>query len=241
MNKKENSRAAAFKFKPELISTYLLPALLFLSFPFIIYAHYLIFLKVPNEKIMGAVQRIFYFHVGAATSTYLIGGILLIASISYLLTSHKIFNALNIAAAEVALLLASITLISGSIWGHSAWNTWFRWEPRLVSFLILWFILLSLCFFRRWANPDKAALQSAVLGIVAAMMIPIVIYSIKLFPNLIQLHPIVVEKGGLRDQRFIYALSWSILAFAILSSLLLSFRALIEILEQDYKIRDKNG
>lgn len=166
----------------------------------------LVFMVVPSEQVMGAVQRIFYFHVASAFACYLSLAVLLCAGACYLVNRKLAWDLLGEAAASVAMLFASIVLVSGMIWGHSAWNTWWRWEPRLVSFLVLWLILLSYVLLRRFA--DRSAQEqtfAAVLGIIAAAQVPIVIFSISLLAQSEQLHPQVVAKQGLTDLRYVAA------------------------------------
>lgn len=176
----------------------------------------LVFAVVPNEQVMGAVQRIFYFHVGAAFACYLCLAVLLGAGACFLVNRKQEWDLIGEAAAAVALLFASIVLTSGMIWGHSAWNTWWRWEPRLVSFLVLWLILLSYTLLRRFADRNAQERSfAAVLGIVAAVQVPIVIFSISLLAQSEQLHPQVVAKQGLTDYRYVAAFVLSSLAMCI--------------------------
>ena len=160
-------------------------------------ANYLIFIYVPNERVMGAVQRIFYFHVASAFACYLAFAIVLISSILYLVRKNKSYDALNVAAAEVGFLFCTIVLISGMIWGKAAWGTWFRMEPRLVTFLLLWLIFLAFNILRVFGEPRLVANHSAILGIVGAITVPLMVYSIKILPAFKQLHPQVIEKAGL--------------------------------------------
>ena len=110
------------------------------------------------------------------------------------------------------------------IWGHSAWNTWFSWEPRLVTFLLLWLLLLAYNILRVFADDEKVATHAAVLGIISAVNVPIVIYSIRLLPNISQLHPIVVEKQGLKDPLFTYGMFYCMAAVVVLQFLLILIR-----------------
>ncbi len=167
----------------------------------------IVFLVVPNERVMGAVQRIFYFHVGSAMACYAMIVLLLIGSSFYLATRENAWDAIAEAGAFVAFVFASIVLLTGSIWGHSAWNTWWRWEPRLVSFLILWLLLFSYVLLRQFSSgAERAGAFAAVLGILIALNVPVVIFSIKLLSHAEQLHPEVVAQRGLRDWRFILGL-----------------------------------
>lgn len=191
---------------------------------YIAYCNYLVFMVVPNEKIMGPVQRIFYFHVGAATASYVSIALMLLGSVMYLATRKKESDILAHASAEVGFVLCTIVLISGMIWGHSAWNTWFNWEPRLVTFLLLWLLLLAYNILRMFADAEKVATHGAVLGIISAVNVPIVIYSIKLLPNIAQLHPQVVEKQGLKDPLFVSTMFYCMLGVIILQFLLIAIR-----------------
>lgn len=220
--------------RKEKFSIYLIAILL--MWLFVTGSLWLVFMYVPNEKVMGAVQRIFYFHVGSAFASYVSVFVLLAGGVGYLATRAKKFDATLIGASEVGFLFCSMTLASGMIWGNSAWNTPFRWEPRLVSFLLLWCIFLSLLLLRRFGDPIRVPQHSAALAIVAALMVPIVVYSVKLLPQFAQLHPQVVAERGLKDPRFTTAMLWSSCSLVALSLVLITGRIKIAILEK--KIRE---
>lgn len=198
----------------------------------IFYALYLIFLVVPNERFMGPVQRIFYFHVGAAIASYLAVGVVLIASLYYMATRDIRADTVSMAAGEAGFLFSSIVMLSGMTWGHSAWNTWFRFEPRLVTFLVLWLIFLTFILLRQFGEQKKIPEHSAVLGILGALTVPMVIYSIKLLPAFAQLHPEVITKGGLADDDMEYGLLIGILAMTSLLATLIWIRTRIGLLEK---------
>jgi len=159
--------------------------------------HYLVFMVVPNERTMGPVQRILYFHVGSAFACYCSAALVLGGGLWYLATRESRADLLARAAAEVGFVFCSMVLFSGMIWGHSSWNTWFRWEPRLVTFLLLWFVFLAFNLLRTFGDRAKVAVHSAVLGIVGAITVPLVVFSVYFLPNVPQLHPKEVVVGGL--------------------------------------------
>ena len=202
--------------------------LLALSLVLIAIANYLIFMVVPNEQVMGAVQRIFYFHVASAFACYLSFGLVFIFSILYLAKKKRIFDSFNVAAAEVGFLFCTIVLISGMIWGKAAWGTWFRMEPRLVTFLFLWLIFLAFNILRAFGVSSFKANHSAILGIVGAVTVPIMVYSIKLLPAYKQLHPQVIEKAGL-PAVMLNTMLFTSLAVIVFQFLLISIRFRIEI------------
>lgn len=202
---------------------YLLPAITLIS---VLVANYFVFIGVPNERVMGAVQRLFYFHVGSAFSVYFTLGVLFLASVCFLSTRVYLFDALARAAGELSFVLASAVLLTGIVWGHSAWNVWWRWEPRLVSMLILWLLVMAYSVLRASSRFDTESLRggAAVLGIVSAIQVPIVVYSVKLMPQVAQLHPQAVSSQGLEDSNYIVALLLAIFAMLIFSVWLLVVR-----------------
>jgi len=181
---------------------------------------------------MGAVQRIFYFHVATAMNSYLMIGALLFCSAFYLVTKNDLWDMLAASAAEISFVLCSIVLATGMIWGHSAWNTWWRWEPRLVSFLVLWFILFSYVIFRGASKSlYERGTYSAIIGIVSALNVPIVMFSIKLLDHREQLHPEVVAEQGLGDVRFVYTFIAATVAVLFFSLWLFVIRARQQLLD----------
>ncbi len=205
-----------------------------LSFLLLELALIFVFKIVPDEKIMGAVQRIFYFHVGAAFTSYLLVAVLLMASIFYLASKKVVWDLLAESANYVGFIFCSIVLATGMIWGHSAWNTWWRWEPRLVSSLALWLILLVYMLLRKFTeNDSKQRNFAAVLAIISSLFVPIVIFSIKIMNQNEQLHPQVVGREGLQDPSFKYALLIASLALITFGFNMLLVRLGNRLLEQE--------
>lgn len=209
--------------------------LLLITAPLLAWTCYYIFMVVPNERVMGAVQRIFYFHVGSAIAAYCAFALVLIAALGFLSTRKLAFDVLLQAAGEVALVFCSIVLTSGMIWGHSAWNTWFRWEPRLVTFLLLWLLALALNILRMFGNKNRVAAHCSVLGILGALTVPLVVFSIKLMPGLVQLHPVVVENRGLKDPSFVTGMFLGMGTLVLLQFLLIALRTRIGFVERQQK------
>lgn len=188
-------------------------------------AQYYVFMVVPNEQVMGAVQRVFYFHVASALACYAAFAVVFVASVTYLATRSERADLLSVAAGEVGFVLCTIVLVTGMIWGHSAWNTWFRWEePRLVTFLVLWLIFLSFAVLRNFGDPTKTAVHGSILGILGALSVPIVYVSIKFLPQSARLHPEVIERGGLKDPTYWQAFGLSVAGLMALCALLIWVR-----------------
>src|SRR5690606_31875023 len=145
-----------------------------------------------------------------------------------LATNQKIYDAGNVSAAELGVVLTTSVLFSGVSWGYSAWNTPFRLESRLVAFLLLWLVFLSFVLLRAFGDDNRIATHSAILGVVGAVMVPVMIYSVKLLPQVAQLHPQVLEKRGIQDPDMQLALIITILAMCVLQFAFLFIRIRIE-------------
>lgn len=165
-----------------------------ITFALMLAAIYAVFIYAPLERVMREVQKIFYFHVGVAWNAALAFLVVFAASILYLKTKDLKWDRLGLASGEIGVLFTTLVLVTGPIWGKSAWNTWWTWEPRLTSTLVLWFIYLAYFLVRgAVAEHHRKATLSAVFGIIGFCNIPIVYYSVHLWRVS---HPVVFGSGG---------------------------------------------
>ncbi|MGH9797855.1 MAG: cytochrome c biogenesis protein CcsA, partial [Candidatus Polarisedimenticolia bacterium] len=124
-----------------------------------------VFAVVPGERTMGAVQRIFYFHVPSAINAFLGVALCALFSLLYLWRRERRFDILAHGSAELAVLFCSIVLITGPLWARPVWGVWWTGEVRLTSTLVLWLILVGYLVLRASAeNPDQAARWGAVVA-----------------------------------------------------------------------------
>lgn len=187
-------------------------------------ALYLIFLSAPEEKVMGAVQKIFYFHVPLAAVTFLSVFVLLAAAMGYLWTRHAGWDHLSVASAEVGLLFCTLVLITGPIWAKPAWGAWWTWEAKLTTTLILWLLLAGILLAREYAaTKEQGARVASVLGVVAALDVPIVYKAVDWWRGQ---HPIVFGPGKKNPLApgMLAALLVSMLVFVLLYALLVAAR-----------------
>lgn len=141
----------------------------------------------PIERLQGAAQKIFYLHVPAAiwteTAMILVG----VAGIFYLFLHDARLDRFAAASAEVGTVFATIVLTTGPIWGKPIWGTWWTWDARLTSMLLLFFLYLGYLLLRgAVADPELRARYSAVLGICGTALVPFIHLSVYFFPTL---HP----------------------------------------------------
>ena len=154
-------------------------------------ACYAIFVIAPQEVTMGDTQRIVYLHVAVAWCG-LAGCIVMGASAAiYLARRTSAWDHWSQAAAELGWLCTTLTLATGSLWAHEAWNTWWTWEPRLTASLILWIIFAGYFLVRSSIDdPERRARLSAVLAIIAVADVPLIIMATRWFRGI---HPVTPQ------------------------------------------------
>jgi len=189
-------------------------------------ALYMVFMWVPTEADQGIVQRIFYFHVPCAWVAFASFGLVAVAGVFYLWLGGQIWDDLGYAAVEVGMLFCTLVLITGSLWAKPIWGTWWTWDSRLTTTFVLWLMYAGYLMLRAMADDTpQVARFGAVVGIVAALDVPVVIVSVRLWRTI---HPavLVTRQGGhgLDDPRMVVTLLVSLAAFTLLFAWLLMLR-----------------
>lgn len=194
---------------------------------------YLVFGYAQIESTMLEVQKIFYYHVSAALTVYLAFGINCLFSIKYLIQRKSNDDLLAAASAEIGLIFCTIVLLSGPIWARYAWNTWWNWEPRLTSTLVLWLMYIGYFILRSALEADKRKLYSAVLGVIAFVDVPIVHFATKFWKS--EAHP---ERGAKFDiaPSMLYTFLVVLAACIILFTLLLIVRYRMQTTQTRYEM-----
>ena len=211
---------------------------------------YFIFVVAPTDIVLGNIQRIFYIHVPMAIMSFLGFFIVFLGSLGYFgVWNHiRIYKVLNLkcvqlntwdaiahSAAEVGVIFVTLALITGVIWAKPVWGTWWTWEPRLTTTLILWLIYVSYLMLRTYAtNKKQGAVYSAVIGIIGFVDVPIVYYSVVWWRSI---HPSAVlgpfaESNSL-DPTMNLILLFSFLTISVLFTYLLLERIALRKTEDD--------
>ena len=128
------------------------------------------FFLTPDDARQGATVKIIYLHVPAAMMAINIWIMMLVASLIWLVRRHHVSALAARAAAPVGIVMTLVALFTGAVWGQPMWGTWWAWDPRLTSFLILFLFYLG--FVALWAaveDPDTAADLTGVLCIVGSV------------------------------------------------------------------------
>src|SRR5262249_27452229 len=126
-----------------------------------------VFMYVPNERMQGVVQRIFYFHVNSAWAAFLGFFVAAGASAVFLWRGRREHDRLAQAAVEVGMLFCTMVLTTGPIWARPTWGTWWTWDPRLTMTVILWTIFAVYLVLRTVGRDDaQIARYAAVLAVI---------------------------------------------------------------------------
>jgi heme exporter protein C len=175
-----------------------------------------IFYPIGNQVQACQACRIIYVHVPSAWLAYLAFCVVCVASVAYLRTEVRRWDTLARASAEVGVVFTTLTLITGSLWGRPVWGTWWSWDARLTTTLILWFIYLAYLMLRAYvANERHAPRYAAVLGIVGFVAVPINYFSVTLWRTL---HPdvaIVRVEGPAMPAYMLQTLAVALVAFTL--------------------------
>ncbi len=157
-------------------------------------ALYMAFLYAPRERNMGDVQRIFYFHLGAAWVGFFAFFVTMVSGILYLRQGIQRWDITGNASAEVGTVFMTMAIFSGSLWAKPVWNTWWTWDPRLTISAIQWLLYLAYFMLRAGIeNPGQRARFAAVYGIIAFLTVPLSFMSIRFWRTI---HPVVTSGDG---------------------------------------------
>ncbi len=182
----------------------------------------------PLETTEGHVQRIFYVHVPVSWSAFVAFFVVFVSSILFLIKRSEKWDWLAVSAAELGLLMTTLSLISGIIWGRPTWGVWWVWDPRLTSTLLMWMIYVGYLMVRAFSSEaGRGSRMAAVIGIIGFADVPVVYYSVVWWQNI---HPQpLIRPGDLElTGSMALVLLTSTIVFTIFLFYLISRRFLLE-------------
>jgi len=195
----------------------------------------------PREAVMGDVQRVFYFHVASGWVGALAFLVAAVAGVIHLLRGRRRWDAVGLASVEIGLAFTLANLISGSVWARPIWNTWWTWDPRLVTASVMELVYIAYLLLRQGIeDPDRRARFGAVYAIIGFLSVPLTFLSIRIFRTI---HPVVVGNNdptaqGTFDmsppmlQTFLFSLFVFTLLYVVLLWHRVRMQALAEAVEQ---------
>jgi heme exporter protein C len=145
----------------------------------------------PTEQTMGDAQRVLYVHVAVAWVALAAFIAMAACGLGFLLGRNLQWDHWSQAACEVGWLCSTLTLMTGSLWAHAAWGTWWTWDPRLTTSFILWaFYCGNLILRSGLEEPHQRARLGAVLALIGAADVPLVVMATRWFRGV---HPVAPE------------------------------------------------
>jgi heme exporter protein C len=187
----------------------------------------------PPDYQQGDSARIMFVHVPSAWLASLVYVIMAVASVVSLVWRHALADVAAKAAAPLGAVFTAGALITGSLWGEPTWGTWWVWDARLTSVLVLFFLYLG--YMALWAaieDEQKAARAAAILCLVGAINIPIINRSVEWWNTLHQPASIFRAGGPSMHESLLYPLLVNALAFSVAFAALHLAAMRVEILKR---------
>lgn len=196
------------------------------------------FFFTPDDYRQGSTVKIIYIHVPSAMMAINIWVMMLVTSLVWLIRRHHVSVLAAKGAASVGVVMTLIALVTGAVWGQPMWGTWWVWDPRLTSFLILFLFYLGyLALWEAIDNPDTAADLTSVLCIVGSVFALLSRYAVNFWNQGLHQGASVMRAGAVTgtdteekvSNIFFYPLLLCIIGFVLLFVALVFLRTRTEI------------
>ena len=194
---------------------------------------------VPPDRLMGETVRILFIHVPAAWLG--MGGwtTIAVASLVFLVWRHPLASIAARGAAVPGLVFTIICLVTGSIWGRPTWGTWWVWDGRLTSMLVLAFLYVAYIALAQTAEREGVSARiPAIFGLIGAVNIPIINRSVVWWNSLHQ-PPSITAGGSAIDAAYLAPLAVAVLGFSLIFGgvVLMRMRALLADVQAEARLR----
>jgi heme exporter protein C len=188
----------------------------------------------PADYQQGEGYRILFVHVPAAVLSMMIYGVMATAAAVGLIWRMNVAHAVASSCAVIGASFTVVCLITGSLWGRPMWGTWWEWEPRLTSELLLLFLYLGYMGLRNAIDDTaRADRTSAVLAIVGVVNLPVIHYSVDWWSSLHQGHSLLkLARPSMPASMYLPALAMLLAATLFFAAVLL-VRARGEVLRRE--------
>ena len=198
---------------------------------------YLGLFVAPADYQQGESVRIMYLHVPAAWMSMMIYGIMAIMGFIALVWRIRIMEVMIISSAPIGAAFTMIALITGSLWGRPTWGTYWVWDARLTSELVLLFLYFGvIALYNSFDEPRKAARAASLMSIVGAINLPIIHFSV-LWWNTLHQGSSIGTSGNSIHPSMLWPLLYMAIAFKLYYGANLLSRARLRLLAQDHRKR----
>ena len=208
------------------ITSFLIPWLMGILVIFFIAGVYLALFRSPDDIVQGSAVRIMYVHVPSAWLALFSYLLLAVCSIFFIIWRHPLADILSRSIAPVGALFALLTLVTGSIWGRPMWGTWWVWDARLTSMLILFIFFMGyIALSNAFEKNERGSRPAALLAIAGSINLPIVKFSVDWWNTLHQPASIMRSGGISIDISMLWPLTIMALAFQTFFILIIILRS----------------
>ncbi len=198
------------------IANWLIPLLAVFTLIFLITGLYLGF-SAPQDFQQGATVQIMFIHVPAAWIAMMCYSIMTVSALGTLVWKHPLADVSIRAAAPIGAAFTFLALLTGSLWGKPMWGTWWVWDARLTSVLILFIIYMGLiALARAIEEPVTAARSLAIVTLIGFINIPIIKFSVNWWNTLHQPASVSRLSKPAMDVVFLYPLLTMAIAYSLL-------------------------
>jgi heme exporter protein C len=198
---------------------------------------YLGLFVAPADYQQGESVRIMYVHVPAAWMSMMIYGLMAIMGFIALVWRIRIMEVMVISSAPIGAAFTIIALITGSLWGRPTWGTYWVWDARLTSELVLLFLYFGvIALYNSFDEPRKAARAASLMAIVGAINLPIIHFSV-LWWNTLHQGSSIGTSGNSIHPSMLWPLLYMAIAFKLYYGANLLSRARLKLLKQDHRKR----
>ena len=174
-------------------------------------------LSAPDDYQQGATVKIMFIHVPNAWLSMFVWGVMSVSALGTLVWRHPLADVSAQAAAPLGAAFTFLALITGSLWGRPMWGTYWEWDARMTSVLVLFVMYLGLiALWRSVEDPARAARAAAVLTLVGAINLPIIKFSVDWWNTLHQPASVLRVGGPALDKAFLIPLLIMGVAFSLL-------------------------
>ena len=194
----------------------------------------------PPDYLQGESVRILYVHVPAAWLGMAGWSSIAIASLVQLVWRHPLAGVAGRAVALPGALFTAICLVTGSIWGRPTWGTWWEWDGRMTSMLVLLFLYIAYIALAD-ASEERTSVSrtTAIFGMVGAINLPVIKYSVEWWNTLHQAPSITLSGGSKIASELLWPLGFTTLGFTLLFAgiVLMRMRAILAVAKLEARLQ----
>jgi heme exporter protein C len=196
----------------------------------------------PDDYQQGATVKIMFIHVPNAWLSMFVWGVMSVAALGTLVWRHPLADVAAKAAAPIGAAFTFLALVTGSLWGRPMWGTYWVWDARLTSMLLLFFLYLGhIALSRAYDDPDRGDRAAAILALIGAINLPIIKFSVDWWNTLHQPASVARLGGPSIHPAILMPLFWMAGSFLLLFILLVLVRTETEIDRRRLEIADQSA